>query len=139
MEAAMVRIGDAFKPVSQMLTVTFGKLVPILAEPVVKLANIVSVNFKEWAKIIDSTVVPAFEKFVAQGWNALSRAIVFFQSNSKWLVPWITEAIKFVGLWTFVLGPLANAIVLVNNALIALSLSNPWTAIALAAAVAASR
>jgi hypothetical protein len=136
-QLAMKQIGDSMLPMQQMVQITVGKLLPVLVPPIVRLANIVSTHFAEWVRLIDSKVVPAFKKLVRQGWDFLNKAIVWFQHNSKWFIPWITEAVKAIGLWTFVLGPLAQGIVLVKNALIALSLANPWAVIAIASGVAA--
>ena len=94
--AAMKRIGDATLPFVQTLTVLASKFLPILVPPFEKLSAIVQTHFKEWTRIIEKEVVPAFRNFVTKGWDVIIKGIKFFQNNSKWLVPWLKLAIRTI-------------------------------------------
>jgi hypothetical protein len=133
----MTTIGDSWKPILQKTQIFWGSMADIIGPPLIKLSKFVAEQFDSWVKIIKDSVIPVIRSIVQQGWNYLSAGITFFKSNSGWLLPWIGEAVKIIGLWTFVIGPLVQAIGALRLAMMGLSLSNPFTAIALAAGVAA--
>ena len=134
---SMTTIGDSFRPVQQKLTIFFGEIAGIIGPPLIKLSKFIAANFDSWTKIMRDSVIPQIRSLVMQGWNFLSAGITYFKANSKWLVPWIGEAIRWIAAWTFIIGPLIAVIKDLRLALIALQLASPWGIIAVAAGLSA--
>jgi hypothetical protein len=132
----MKKIGDSFLPVQRKLTLFFGEIASIIGPPLIKLSQFIAQNFDSWTAIIRKSVIPVIRDLVTKGWKLLTGAITFFQQNSSWLIPWMGNVVKAIGLWVFAIQPLLQGIALVRTALMGLALLNPWTALA-AAAIAA--
>ena len=137
-KTAIEGIGEAFKPLIQLGQIIVSRFIAPLLGPFRQLNKIVLDNWKQWVAYVDRYLVPGFKKLVDQGWQKLFEAVRWFQQNSTWLLPWIKNVVKAIGVWTFVIGPLLRAIALLRAALIGLSLPNPFTALALAAGAAAA-
>ena len=133
----MATIGDSWRPISQKLTIFFGSIADMIAPPLIKLSQFIASQFDSWVKIIKESVIPVVRSLVKNGWDYLSKGIEWFGRNSRWLLPWIGEAVKAIGIWTFVIGPLIGVITKLREAMTLLALVNPWMALAVAAGLAA--
>jgi hypothetical protein len=136
-EETKIAIGDAWSPVQRKLTVFFGSIADMISPPLIKLSQFIAANFDSWVAIIKKSVIPVIQKLVKDGWDFLSKGIDLFKKNSTWLVPWIGEAVKWIGIWTFVIGPLIAVIKDLGMVLTALTATNPWMLLATAAALGA--
>jgi hypothetical protein len=131
-------IGEAVRPLIQVGQIIVSRFITPLTEHFDELNRIVMAHWREWISYLDRYVVPASKRLVDQGWQKLSQGIVWFQRNGSWFLPWFKRVAVAVGVWTFAIGPLVRAISLLRGALIGLSLSNPFTALAATAGLAAA-
>jgi hypothetical protein len=136
-DETMAKIGDSWLPIMRKLTVFFGSIADIISPPLIKLSEFIAANFDSWVAVINKSVIPVLQKLVKDGWDFLSKGIDLFKKNSTWLVPFIGEAVKWIGIWTFVIGPLIAVIKDLQLVLVALTASNPWLLLATAAAIGA--
>jgi hypothetical protein len=135
-------LGKPLKTLLQLAQITVDKLVLSFFGPIAKNADklnqMLLSHWQQWVAYVDRYLVPAFQKFLKEGWQKITQAVAWFQQNSAWLLPWIKNVAVAVGVWTVAIGPLLRAIALLRTALLSLSLSNPFTALALAAGIAAA-
>ena len=137
-QSAIERIGEGLLPLVQIGQIIVSRFIQPLAAHFDQLHRTVLDHWKEWVAYIDRVVVPTFTRWVDRGWQKITDAVTWFERNSSWLLPWLKKVVVAIGVWTFVIGPLIKGIGALRMALIALDLSNPFTAIAAAAAVAAA-
>lgn len=65
---------------------------------------------------IDRNLVPAFQRFVKQGWNLFSQAVVWFHNNSKWFLPFLKNVVLGFGAWVVAIGPIVSGLGVLSEA-----------------------